>query len=352
MTQAKPDRASLYTFLLLLAAFSLVGFKMISPYLLALLMGGILALLSYPLVERLRRKRLGPRAASVVVTVGLLLLVVAPLATFSILAVKEGIELGQKLGENETFSLRSMAGRVSRWGPMEALLGGAGNLERQLVTGLRGSAKYASGAILKLAATVPEFLLQLALACLACYFFLVDGKRFIAWVMARVPLQADLRTRLVDSFRSTAISTIWSGLAAAASQSAVLAVAYLVLGVPGAFFAGGATFILSWIPVVGSTPVWLVGAGYLFAQDAPVKAVLMLGAGVAAGLVDNVVRPWVLKGRDDMHPFIGLVAIIGGIHLFGILGVFIGPILAAVLISLLQIWPVLGRRFGFSFPEE
>ena len=77
----------------------------------------------------------------------------------------------------------------------------------------------------------------------------------------------------------------------------------------------------------------------------------MIGCGVAAGVVDNLVRPLVLKGRGDLHPLIGLVAIIAGIDMFGILGLFVGPLLAAVLISLLELWPEIGARFGVDVTD-
>jgi predicted PurR-regulated permease PerM len=76
------------------------------------------------------------------------------------------------------------------------------------------------------------------------------------------------------------------------------------------------------------------------------KAILMVIFGLMTGLVDNVVRPMILKGRSKMHPLISLVAIFGGMEMFGIMGILLGPILAAVLIALLQIWPEVGQRFG------
>jgi predicted PurR-regulated permease PerM len=76
------------------------------------------------------------------------------------------------------------------------------------------------------------------------------------------------------------------------------------------------------------------------------KALLMVVVGLMAGLVDNFVRPLILQGRSKMHPLVSLVAIFGGMEMFGILGIFLGPILAAVLIALLQLWPEVGQRFG------
>jgi predicted PurR-regulated permease PerM len=71
---------------------------------------------------------------------------------------------------------------------------------------------------------------------------------------------------------------------------------------------------------------------------------VLLAVGVVAGASDNVVRAYMLRGQAAMHPLVGLVAVFGGISMFGILGVFIGPILAAMFIALLKLWPeLLGR---------
>jgi predicted PurR-regulated permease PerM len=74
----------------------------------------------------------------------------------------------------------------------------------------------------------------------------------------------------------------------------------------------------------------------------------MVGFGVVTGLDDNFVRPIVLKGRGEMHPLVSLVAIFGGLQMFGFFGVFFGPIVAAVVITLLQVWPIVGRRWGLQ----
>jgi predicted PurR-regulated permease PerM len=126
----------------------------------------------------------------------------------------------------------------------------------------------------------------------------------------------------------------------------VMLLGFLLLGVPAAFLAAGATFLFAWTPLVGSTPVWLAGAIYLYAPEALLRTLLMVACGLLAGLVDNFVRAMILKGRSKMHPLVSLVAIFGGIEMFGIMGIFLGPILAAVLIALLQCWPEVGQRFG------
>jgi predicted PurR-regulated permease PerM len=232
------------------------------------------------------------------------------------------------------------------------LIGSPQSFEAQIRRWIQSAGGEVTAAVLGVAAYVPNLILQLALTSLACFFFLVDGNRFVQWTGDKIPMDPDVRIKVVESFKNTAISVIWATLAAATAQSACMLVSYLVLGVPAAFLAAGATFIFAWIPLVGSTPVWAAAVLYLFFQGMTWKAILMVVFGVITGLVDNFVRPMVLKGRSKMHPLVSLVAIFGGISMFGIMGVFIGPILAAVLISLLQIWPDVGDRFGLLPPKK
>jgi len=336
---------TLYMFLALLAGFLVINFKMVAPYLVALLIGAMLALLSRPLYEYLRQQRRGPKTSALVVTVAVALLLVIPLLAFLAVAGDQAISLADRLSHSEGFSLESIKSKLTQFGPLRTLVGDPDAIEKQMRETLQNSGKAASSWVLAVAGAVPDFLLQLVLALGACFFFLVDGKRFLGWMKDKIPLEPDVREKLVTSFRESTLSTTWATLAAAVTQAIIVLISFLVLGVPAAFLAGCATFFFAWVPILGSTPVTVIGTIYLFMQGATTKGVIMIVLGVITGISDNVVRPWVLKGRGEMHPLVGLVAIFGGIQMFGILGVFLGPILVAILISLLEIWPVIQRRF-------
>jgi predicted PurR-regulated permease PerM len=359
MTQAPPSaeptrqsRASMYAFLLILAGFGLLFARMILPYLMAIAVGGVLALLAQPLFRRLRAKGWGPTAASSVVTIGLIVVVIGPLLAVSSLAVKQALTLGQVVVERvEGMSLHDVLAKVSDWGPIDALIESPEAFEAVARKGLSGIGQMVTTQLLGLAKGVPDAMLQLVLACMACFFLLTEGKTFVTWLADKVPIDLDVRGRLTGSFKDTAISVVWASMAAAATQAGMMFVGFLALRVPAAALAGGMTFIFAWIPLIGSGPVWIAGAGYLWFNDAPGRAGIMIALGIATSLVDNVVRPWVLKGRGEMHPLVSLVAIFGGIQMFGLFGVFAGPILAAVVITLLQVWPSVGRRAGLAFPK-
>ncbi len=339
-------------FFLILTALAVGGMiYMIAPYLLALTIGVILATLVRPLYKRIDHWLKGRRVlSSTLATLIVIFLIVAPVLTFGILAVKQAVNLAQRAIEADVFNLDLLTDRLESWRPIAALFE-SGDFKEQLRSTAAALGKAISGLAVRMAGSIPEAILQLFLACLACFFVLLDGKKFSNWFADRLPLNREIRERLVRSFEDTAISVIWASMAAAATQAFILFLAFLMLQVPAAFLAGGTTFIFAFIPILGSGPVWVAGAIYLYAQGAFLKMFAMVGVGLFTGLVDNFVRPWVLKGRSEMHPLISLVAIFGGIHLFGFFGVFLGPILIAIAVSLLQIWPVMGYRFGLLEAE-
>ncbi|HLE00468.1 MAG TPA: AI-2E family transporter [Bdellovibrionota bacterium] len=341
--EPEPNRISVTLFVILLALVLVATFRMVAPYLLAVLSGAIFANLSIRVFDRLVSSGFGRKWAGTIVTLAVFLLIVGPFSLLILLAVKQATAIGQSLSE-QNLSFQSIFEELSRWPPLRSVIGDPANIERQLRAGLQSGLKMASGWIVLLAARLPITLLQAALSGLACFFFLLDGRTFLNWLKGRVPLDPVVQSELTRAFQDTTVSVIWATLAAAAAQAAVLVIGFIVLGVPGAFLAGAATFLFAWIPMLGTTPIWVAGAIYLYVQSAWLKLVLMLGVGLLAGIIDNFVRPLVLKGRSSIHPLVSLVAIFGGLELFGIMGVFFGPILITALTALLQIWPTVVRR--------
>ncbi len=342
------SKASLISFLAILLGFIYFSYKLLQPYLLSLVMGGILALLAWPLRRRMIRRGTGRRLASGLITTGVVLLVVTPLLTFATLAINQGVAAAKGLSGSEELSIDGLKNALTQWEPLARFVN-ASQIDLYLNRALQAVGRSASELILSLAKSIPEASLQIVLVCLTCYFMLVDGPAFLKWTYARIPLASDVRMKLTSAFKDTAIAVVWASMAASLAQAFIMLVSFLILGVPAAFLAGGLTFIFAFIPFAGSVPVWLGGAIYLFAQGSTAKAVLMIVFGLLTTLVDNFIRPWILEGRNEMHPFVALLAIFGGIEMFGLFGVFLGPILAAIVITLLQIWPVIGHRYGMEF---
>ncbi|MBI4802449.1 MAG: AI-2E family transporter [Elusimicrobia bacterium] len=333
------------TLLILLAIFLSLFAAMIWPYLISLLMGLLLAILSRPLYELLSGRGLGPRAAAGVSMAVILLAIIAPLTVFAVTAVKQAIALAAYLADERGANfIRAAVSALTALKPVRWVIESPAGLQAKGLEFAQSAGGSLSRVILVQAAALPDLALKLVLSLLTWFFLLFEGEEFLKWLMSKVPMESGLRGRLIASFRATAASTVWATSAAAAAQALVVMLGFLLLGIPAVFLAGGATFIFAWIPILGSLPVCLAGAVYLYFSGSMIKLALMGVVAIVAGLMDNVVRPIVMKGHGDMHPLLALISIFAGIQMFGILGVIFGPIVAAMLLALLNSWQVETRE--------
>lgn len=345
MLTTSSRKATLFFFMALMLVIVGLFFKMIAPYLLTLLMGVILAVLLAPIHRRLIRRRVSPPLAAGLVSLGLLLLVLVPLTIFGIAAARQAIAIVDALSQRSLNSYQWMLDWIFDFEPMKLLIGSPEDIKIQLATLAKNVVGALSNAALTLAGSVPDFMLQLILALFASYFFLLDGQTLMRWTSSRLPIEPNVRRVLYHSFQESAVSVFLASIAAAATQAVLMLLSFSVLQVPGALLAAGTTFIFAWVPILGSMPVWGVGAVYLYLQGSILKAILMVVAGLITSVSDNIVRPLVLAGASDsMHPLLSLVAIFGGLAMFGITGVFIGPIVASMVIAVLNAWPEVARQ--------
>ena len=336
---ASSKKSSNLTLLALLAVFLGIFIAMIWPYLFALFMGLLLAILSRPLYGMLTARRIGPRTAAGLTMAVILLAIIAPLTAFAVTAVKQAIALAAYLADERGAEfIRQAVAAVTALRPVQWFIANPVDLQAKGLEFAQSAGAALSTIILVQAAALPELALKVILSLLAWFFLMFEGEGFMKWLIGKVPMDAALKSRLTAAFRATAASTVWATSAAAAAQAVVVMLGFLLLGVPGVFLAGGATFIFAWIPILGSMPVCVAAAVYLYFKGSMAKLVLMGLVAVVAGLMDNVVRPVVMKGHGDMHPLLALVSIFAGIRMFGLLGVIFGPIVAAMLLALLNSW--------------
>lgn len=343
-------RSTLVTWLLLTLAVGLPVVVMVAPYAVSLATGTVLAVLFYPVYARLRSK-LPPWAAGLSVTLGVVLLVVSPITLLAFGAFRQGADALAHLSRDNTPTIEEALDRVRSWMPFTDELGTPEQIRGLLQQGLTAVANGASDALLQRAQAIPALIVQLVMVVLSTYFFLVDGRRLFGWVAGKVPLSAHIRTALVASFRAATTAVVLASVAAAGTQALVLLLGFWALGVPAALLGAGSAFVLAWIPTVGTLPVWAGAAVWLYAQGSPPKAIAMVVIGLVVGLTDNVVRPLVLRGRQEMHPMVSLLAILGGLALMGIPGLFLGPLFASMTIAVMEIWPAVAAWCGIPVSD-
>jgi len=162
--------------------------------------------------------------------------------------------------------------------------------------------------------------------------------------MHLVPLSKDHKTHLLGKFVSVSRATLKGTLVIGIVQGGLAGIAFAVVGIDGAAFWATIMTLVSVIPGIGTALIWFPAVILLMADGQITAAVgLLLWCGIVVGLADNLLRP-VLVGRDtEMPDLMVMLSTIGGLMLFGIAGLVIGPLIAALFLS---IWKIYGETFS------
>ncbi|MEZ4365723.1 MAG: AI-2E family transporter [Kofleriaceae bacterium] len=300
---------------------------MVAPIATPVLLGVITAAVLEPV-----RSRLAPRLGRTL-TAGLLtaLLVAIALAALVVIGARVAIAFEQLVAVDWGKTSADLRAYVDD-GALSRVLGVGGEELRSAVADVfRTLAQGVAATAGKAVVAVPGRVISLFLGSAALYFTLRDGEQMLAWAVARSPFTDDDTRSLLAELRATVRGVVLGLVVTSLVQGALTALALWIFDVPGAFALGAIAMLLSFIPMIGTTPVTLGAVVYLAATGHDAQAVGMAIAAILVGVADNVLRPMV-QGREtaDQHPLLVLVGIFGGLAVFGVAGVFLGPVLAAL----------------------
>ena len=188
-------------------------------------------------------------------------------------------------------------------------------------------------------------LLQLVLAVFIGFFFYRDGDTLMASVhKAFNQLAGDLSGELVATIQNTVIGVVHGIFGTALAQAVVALIGFLIAGVPAAWLLGVATFFLSLVPV-GPPLIWGGASVWLMYQGETGWAIFMLLWGLLfISTIDNVVKPYLISRASNLPLLVVVLGVLGGVIAFGFIGVFIGPPVLAVGLTLIQLWIARSRN--------
>jgi predicted PurR-regulated permease PerM len=322
-----------------------LAYLVASPFLVPLAWAAILAVVTYPVHKRLER-HMGSNSAALVSTTGVTLILIVPAIFVLIAFVQQAVSAVQGI----RFGIA--AGRYAWAEPLWIHLQSRfpNLIPADLGTALRGYAEQAAsymagrlGAILRHTA---EFILDLSYTILAMFYFFRDGVGIVDRLRKALPFETSEQNLIVDNTRELIFATVISSLVAAAIHGVIGGVAFAATGIQSPLFWGVLMGFFSLIPLIGSALVWvplsvsLILGGHLWSG-----IILAAICSLVVGMVDNFVRPMLISGRAEMNTLLIFIGVLGGINVFGLLGVVVGPIVLATAATLLDFYSPL-RRAG------
>jgi predicted PurR-regulated permease PerM len=187
--------------------------------------------------------------------------------------------------------------------------------------------------------SIPSILLSVFIFCAALYFFLAEAsviKRLFYRQNLLEPYEAD---RFVETLQRASFSTVITSVVISIMQATIVSLGSLVFGVGDALVVFVVTFFCAFVPVIGAGPVALALAAYALLMGEVGHAIGLGVIALVAGTADNLVRPLLISsGEEDLHPVVSLLAIIGALILFGMPGLFLGPVIASVAVKIVPIF--------------
>ena len=337
---------SFFFALLLLILYAAV--LILSPFLVAITWAGILAVIVYPpYAWLLRALKIRATLAALLVTVLLAFLIVFPAIRITGFLSQEAVELvgavrdlaeGEKLEPwKEKPWLRDLVGLWERASRELAPFGV--DLKKAVVQGAQVSSGFLVLQAKGVAQNVFLFVVNIFITLFTLFFFLCDGKGLCERIGRLLPIDPEHREHLFANIVDSIFAVVHGCLIVAMVQGLLAGLAYWFLGVPFAVLLGVATAFAALLPIGGSTLISLPACVYLFVQGNYLHGTILLGWSLGiVGTIDNLLKPLFIGSRLRLPVLFLFFSLLGGLSLFGPLGVILGPVLFALLAALLDLY--------------
>lgn len=305
-------------FAFVLAALTVLAALVVEPFLTYLLAALLLAFVLYPLQRRLEGV-IGPTVSALVLVTASVTAVVGITALFAVTiptgteAVTEGVEQIPALEAVQEELERILGVSV----PVQSLLADAsqqvGSFAAERASGVLGFAVHS--------------FVGLALLVFVVYYLLKDGDDFFSWVERTAPLEPDVQDRLVEEATEVTWAVVRGHALVAVVQGIVAGLGLFVVGIPNVVFWTLVMIVLAFLPIVGVAVVLAPAFIYLLVVGQILRAAFLVIYGVTAvTLIDDYLRAIVVDRQSSLHSAIILVGVFGGVYVFGVMGLFFGPI--------------------------
>ena len=323
---APPGRIA--SVVLLLFGFATVGL-LLWPFLPGLVLAAVMATLGQPLYRRADERMSHSGAAALLTTFAIVVLLLIPLSLIAVLVGTQAVRGIQLLSEAAPGLGQGADGIIGRIGRVAGRVGlDPARVTPMIITQLERLGSLLAQRTLGFLSGLGGWLLQLGVAVVTLFYLLRDGAQLVAGVRRAVPLEPERFDQLLARARDVTHATVFGNVLVAIVQGTLGGIAFALVGLPAATLWGTIMGFLALIPMVGPPLVWVPAAIYLALGGEIVRALVLAAIGaLVIGSVDNLLRAVFVGGRARVHSLVVFLSVLGGIFVFGAVGIIAGPVL-------------------------
>jgi len=339
---------TIITILLIVGLFLLAGF-IVYPIIIPIIYGVLLGYIFNPFFKWIKIKVKNPTLAALIVCFIIISAILIPLIFILNSLASQGIELYLVL---QKVNFQNIFNEVlpSFFTNTELIAQLSSSLNNLITYFISSFLKFFSNFLLEL----PQFFLKLFVVIFIFFFILRDGEKLIEYIKSLSPLKKDIEKQFFQHFKDVTYSVLVGQVIIGILQGIIAGIGYFIFGVPNALILTLLTILTSIIPLIGAWIVWVPIDIYLFATGHIGAGIgLLIYGGLIISLIDNFLRPLLVSRKIKINSAIIITGMIGGLFVFGILGLILGPLILVYVILVFEIYrkSKLGENLFFEKSE-
>lgn len=344
----KRDQLISIFFIVLLIFVVFQIFRILSPFMTAIFWSAILAFAFYPLYTRLKERLKTHEIIPAFIMTFLILLIVIPpviilvvnitnqaiwLYQFAVTYIQEG-RLEETIRWIRSFGwIENFEEKLFRWEIVKQWA------ENWLLTSTRAFGNFTAAQVGTITKNILFVILNLIMMVILVFIFLKDGGKIYRFIYEVAPLEEHTKQSIFRPIHDTLAAVIRGQLLTSLVQSVVAGIVFWQLGLPVPILFAGATFLTALIPFIGASGIWIPLTIYLVLQQAYPQAIILFIVGfLGISMIDNVLKPIIIGERTKLPYFLLFFGILGGLKVYGLMGVFLAPVVLSLFFALVKVY--------------
>ncbi len=335
-----------FYFISLLGLVILLGYlcyQIFKPFFSPLAWAIVLGIIFYPLFDFISRHIKWRSVTALSTLIIILLIIIGPFSYISFMIAVELKQLPKYLGEGgiedikrtiESPYIKSVIGKI-----IETFNLTETDIDKSIVDNLSRLGKELMDKFTKGLGNIVSVSVNFIFMTIALFFILKDGSEFLEKIKDYLPFSDEQKERLTSQTRDVIVSTIYGGVVVAIIQGSIGGLTFFFLGISSPALWGLVISVVSFIPLIGTFGVWGPMTVYLFIRGDILQGIILALVGTfIISTVDNILKPIIIGGRTKMPVLLIFFSVLGGIQLFGLIGLIMGPLVVAIFISIIDIF--------------
>jgi predicted PurR-regulated permease PerM len=322
-------------------------YRLLEPFLVPLCWAAIFAVVFYPLYQKLERRVRSDNLRSLLLTALIVIIIIGPISYLGVALVQEAIvtfdyfkawvdagKLDQLIDFKNSPVYAVVQHRLEPYVDLSKF-----DLKVIIENSLKSISKIALSQATSILANAGRVMFQFSMVVFFMFFFFRDGEKLFDQIKAVIPMSQEKAEATVTHLRNVIQGTMYGGVVVALVQGFLGGLLFVIMGLPSPVFWGAFMAFLAFIPILGPFLIYIPAGMILIFTGAYIKGILLIAIGtIVVSQIDNILRPLLVSGQTGMHTMLLFVSIMGGVAMFGLLGIVLGPFIAAVFVSIFDIF--------------